>query len=63
MKLFLTGTAAEILPLRELYGRYIGGRAGASKRDESIGYDSVTGRLQRHYFGLKITVFSDALNK
>lgn len=46
---FLTGTAAEILPLRELDGRYIGGRAGASKRGESISSDSVTGRLQHLY--------------
>ncbi|GGY01461.1 branched-chain-amino-acid aminotransferase [Litchfieldella qijiaojingensis] len=40
---FLTGTAAEILPLRELDGRRIG-RAG-----ETIDQDSVTARLQHLY--------------
>lgn len=46
---FLTDISAEILPLRELDGRYIGGRTGASKRGGSIDADSVTGKLQRLY--------------
>ncbi len=46
---FLTGTAAEILPLRELDGRRIGGRAGAPAVDAPIPDDSVTARLQRLY--------------
>ncbi|MBE0403173.1 branched-chain amino acid transaminase [Halomonas citrativorans] len=46
---FLTGTAAEILPLRELDGRRIGVRAGAPPASEPISHDSVTGRLQRLY--------------
>ncbi|QJQ94640.1 MULTISPECIES: branched-chain amino acid transaminase [Halomonadaceae] len=47
---FLTGTAAEILPLRELDGRHVGGRiAGAPRVDEPIGDASVTARLQRLY--------------
>ncbi|GEK51958.1 branched-chain amino acid transaminase [Vreelandella venusta] len=46
---FLTGTAAEILPLRELDGRRIGARAGAPAVDAPIADDSVTARLQRLY--------------
>ncbi|WP_433924646.1 branched-chain amino acid transaminase [Vreelandella sp. 21] len=46
---FLTGTAAEILPLRELDGRRIGVRAGAPAVDAPIPDDSVTARLQRLY--------------
>lgn len=47
---FVTGTAAEILPLRELDGRRIGSRAVArSAALEPIGEGSVTARLQRLY--------------
>ena len=46
---FLTGTAAEILPLRELDGRRIGVRAGAPPVNEPISSDSVTAQLQRLY--------------
>lgn len=46
---FLTGTAAEILPLRELDGRRIGGRAGAPPVNEPISPDSVTAQLQGLY--------------
>lgn len=46
---FVTGTAAEILPLRELDGRHIGGRAGAPAVGQPIDADSVTARLQRLY--------------
>ena len=46
---FLTGTAAEILPLRELDGRRIGGRAGAPPVNEPISLDSVTAQLQGLY--------------
>ncbi|MCZ0926120.1 branched-chain amino acid transaminase [Halomonas janggokensis] len=46
---FLTGTAAEILPLRELDGRRIGVRAGATPVNEPINSDSVTAQLQRLY--------------
>ncbi|WP_104204120.1 branched-chain amino acid transaminase [Billgrantia saliphila] len=46
---FVTGTAAEILPLRELDGRHIGARAGAPKPDAPIAGDSVTATLQRLY--------------
>ena len=46
---FLTGTAAEILPLRELDGRRIGVRAGTPAVDAPIPDDSVTARLQRLY--------------
>ncbi|MDR5866102.1 branched-chain amino acid transaminase [Halomonas koreensis] len=46
---FLTGTAAEILPLRELDGRHIGARAGAPPPGEPIPADSVTARLQGLY--------------
>ncbi|AYF32811.1 branched chain amino acid aminotransferase [Vreelandella alkaliphila] len=46
---FLTGTAAEILPLRELDGRRIGVRAGAPAVDAPIPDDSVTARLKRLY--------------
>lgn len=46
---FLTGTAAEILPLRELDGRHVGTRAGAPQVGEPISADSVTGRLQSLY--------------
>lgn len=47
---FLTGTAAEILPLRELDGRHVGARAGAPRPDEPIAEESVTARLQRLYY-------------
>ncbi|WP_085918448.1 branched-chain amino acid transaminase [Halomonas sp. CSM-2] len=46
---FLTGTAAEILPLRELDGRSIGVRAAATPVNEPISPDSVTAQLQRLY--------------
>ncbi|KAA0013751.1 branched-chain amino acid transaminase [Billgrantia pellis] len=46
---FVTGTAAEILPLRELDGRHIGARANAPKPDVPIAEDSVTANLQRLY--------------
>ncbi|MBA2777726.1 branched-chain amino acid transaminase [Billgrantia kenyensis] len=46
---FVTGTAAEILPLRELDGRHIGGRSGAPAPGDAIAEDSVTARLQRLY--------------
>ncbi|MEQ5802346.1 branched-chain amino acid transaminase [Halomonas sp. H10-9-1] len=46
---FITGTAAEILPLRELDGRHIGARAGAPAVGEPIATGSVTARLQRLY--------------
>ena len=46
---FVTGTAAEILPLRELDGRHIGARAGAPGIAEPIAVDSLTARLQRLY--------------
>lgn len=46
---FLTGTAAEILPLRELDGRHIGTRTGAPPVNESISPDSVTAQLQGLY--------------
>ncbi|MGM0703668.1 MAG: branched-chain amino acid transaminase [Pseudomonadota bacterium] len=46
---FVTGTAAEILPLRELDGRHVGARAGAPAVGEPIADDSVTARLQRLY--------------
>ncbi|UYF99209.1 MULTISPECIES: branched-chain amino acid transaminase [unclassified Halomonas] len=46
---FLTGTAAEILPLRELDGRHIGTRAGAPPVSEPISHESVTARLQQLY--------------
>ncbi|APX93406.1 branched chain amino acid aminotransferase [Halomonas sp. 1513] len=47
---FLTGTAAEILPLRELDGRRIGVRGDAARLMlEDIEADSVTARLQCLY--------------
>ncbi|SDL67435.1 branched chain amino acid aminotransferase apoenzyme [Franzmannia pantelleriensis] len=47
---FLTGTAAEILPLRELDGRRIGARgADANQALEEIDPESVTARLQGLY--------------
>ncbi|WP_163557373.1 branched-chain amino acid transaminase [Halomonas sp. NO4] len=46
---FVTGTAAEILPLRELDGRHVGARSGAPAVGEPIATDSVTARLQRLY--------------
>lgn len=46
---FVTGTAAEILPLRELDGRHVGARAGAPPVGEPIAEDSLTARLQRLY--------------
>jgi len=46
---FLTGTAAEILPLRELDGRHIGALSGAPAVTVPIANDSVTARLQRLY--------------
>ncbi|MGR2737347.1 branched-chain amino acid transaminase [Billgrantia sp. Q4P2] len=46
---FITGTAAEILPLRELDGRHIGARAGAPNPGQPIAEDSVTAQLQRLY--------------
>jgi branched-chain amino acid aminotransferase len=46
---FVTGTAAEILPLRELDGRHVGARAGAPPPDHPIAEDSLTARLQRLY--------------
>lgn len=46
---FVTGTAAELLPLRELDGRHIGARAGAPPPDQPIAEASLTARLQRLY--------------
>ncbi|MGO2132477.1 MAG: branched-chain amino acid transaminase [Halomonas sp.] len=46
---FLTGTAAEILPLRELDGRHIGARVGAPAVGQPITENSLTARLQRLY--------------
>lgn len=46
---FLTGTAAEILPLRELDGRQIGALSGAPAVTVPIANDSVTARLQQLY--------------
>lgn len=46
---FVTGTAAEILPLRELDGRHIGARAGAPLPEQPIDASSVTAQLQRLY--------------
>ena len=45
----LTGTAAEILPLRELDGRHIGALGGAPAVAAPIADDSVTAGLQRLY--------------
>jgi len=46
---FVTGTAAEILPLRELDGRHIGARAGAPLPGQPIDVNSVTAQLQQLY--------------
>ncbi|OUE36961.1 branched chain amino acid aminotransferase [Billgrantia desiderata SP1] len=46
---FVTGTAAEILPLRELDGRHIGARAGAPLPGQPIDANSVTAQLQQLY--------------
>ncbi|WP_444984572.1 branched-chain amino acid transaminase [Halomonas mongoliensis] len=46
---FLTGTAAEILPLRELDGRHIGALSGAPAVAAPIADDCFTARLQRLY--------------
>ncbi|MDX5377211.1 MAG: branched-chain amino acid transaminase [Halomonas sp.] len=46
---FVTGTAAEILPLRELDGRHIGARAGAPLPGQPIAGDSLTAKLQHLY--------------
>jgi len=46
---FLTGTAAEILPLRELDGRRIGTRSGAPPLSEPVAANSVTAQLQHLY--------------
>ncbi|MBB3192139.1 branched-chain amino acid transaminase [Halomonas cerina] len=46
---FVTGTAAELLPLRELDGRHIGARTGAPAPGEPIAPDSLTARLQGLY--------------
>ncbi|MCE8025650.1 MULTISPECIES: branched-chain amino acid transaminase [Halomonadaceae] len=46
---FVTGTAAEILPLRELDGRHIGARAGAPLPEQPIDLNSVTAQLQCLY--------------
>lgn len=46
---FVTGTAAEILPLRELDGRRVGVMAGMPPPGEPIPDESVTARLQRLY--------------
>ncbi|QOR38612.1 branched-chain amino acid transaminase [Billgrantia diversa] len=49
---FVTGTAAELLPLRELDGRHIGARAGAPPPGQPIAGGSVTAQLQRLYHRL-----------
>ncbi|NIC05957.1 branched-chain amino acid transaminase [Billgrantia bachuensis] len=49
---FVTGTAAELLPLRELDGRHIGARVGAPPAGQPIAEDSVTAELQRLYHRL-----------
>ena len=46
---FVTGTAAEILPLRELDGRHIGARAGAPWPGQPIDVNSVPAQLQQLY--------------
>jgi len=46
---FLTGTAAEILPLRELDGRHIGARSGGPAVGAPIADGSVTACLRRLY--------------
>ncbi|MGM0985835.1 MAG: branched-chain amino acid transaminase [Pseudomonadota bacterium] len=46
---FITGTAAELLPLRELDGRHIGARTGAPSPGQPITEASLTARLQRLY--------------
>lgn len=59
---FVTGTAAEILPLRELDGRHIGARAGAPAVGQPIAEDSLTARLQRLYQRVTRGDLSDGLN-
>jgi len=50
---FLTGTAAEILPLRRLDGRVIGNRStGLSDPEQAIGDATITAQLQRLYHRL-----------
>ena len=46
---FVTGTAAEILPLRELDGRHIGALKGAPAATEPVAADSFTARIQALY--------------
>ncbi|OBX36044.1 branched-chain-amino-acid aminotransferase [Halomonas elongata] len=46
---FVTGTAAEILPLRELDGRHIGALVGAPSPSHPIDESSFTARLQALY--------------
>ncbi|GAA0556823.1 branched-chain amino acid transaminase [Halomonas salifodinae] len=65
---FLTGTAAELLPLRELDGRHIGARTGAPAVGEPIADDSLTARLQALYrrvtrgeLGGELSAFGDWL--
>ncbi|MDN3553786.1 branched-chain amino acid transaminase [Halomonas almeriensis] len=46
---FVTGTAAEILPLRELDGRHIGALKGALAPDQPVAGDSFTAHIQALY--------------
>ncbi|EWH01995.1 hypothetical protein Q427_11200 [Halomonas sp. BC04] len=59
---FVTGTAAEILPLRELDGRHIGGRVGAPKPGLPIADDSLTAQLQHLYRRVTRGELGDDLN-
>jgi len=58
---FVTGTAAELLPLRELDGRHIGARAGAPTPDNPIAESSLTARLQRLYHRVTRGALDDEL--
>ncbi|HSH48225.1 MAG TPA: branched-chain amino acid transaminase [Halomonas sp.] len=59
---FVTGTAAEILPLRELDGRHIGARAGVPPVGQPIAEGSLTARLQRLYQRVTRGELSDDLS-
>ncbi|MDX5434898.1 MAG: branched-chain amino acid transaminase [Halomonas sp.] len=59
---FVTGTAAEILPLRELDGRHVGARAGAPLPGQPIAEDSVTAQLQKLYRRVTRAELDDGLH-